>query len=92
MGFGNYTSVTTPSELWKESGRWDELGNLMLRSTDRADREICISPTNEEAVVDYFRKIAKSYKQLPTTLYQINTKFRDEIRPRFGLMKLENLQ
>lgn len=80
-------SVLTPSALWEESGRWDELGDLMLRFQDRSGRQLCISPTNEEAVVDYFRKIAKSYKQLPVTLYQINTKFRDEIRPRFGLMR-----
>lgn len=80
-------SLATPSELWKESGRWDELGELMVQFKDRLDRELCLSPTNEEAVVDYFRKIAKSYKQLPVCLFQINTKFRDEIRPRFGLMR-----
>ena len=80
-------SLTTPAELWKQSKRWDELGQLMVQFTDRAENQLCISPTNEEAVVDYFKKIAKSYKQLPTCLYQINTKFRDEIRPRFGLMR-----
>ncbi|MBI59892.1 proline--tRNA ligase [bacterium] len=80
-------TVATPSELWKESSRWDELGALMVQFRDRLNRELCLSPTNEEAVVDYFRKIAKSYKQLPVCLYQINTKFRDEIRPRFGLMR-----
>ena len=80
-------SVVTPSELWKESGRWDELGNLMLKFTDRGGRECCVSPTNEEAVVDLFRKQVNSYKSLPLTLYQINTKFRDEIRPRFGVMR-----
>ncbi len=80
-------SLTTPGELWQESGRWEALDGLMLQCKDRMGRDICISPTNEEAVVDYFRKIAKSYKQLPICLYQINTKFRDEIRPRFGLMR-----
>ena len=80
-------TVATPSELWKESSRWDELGDLMVQFRDRLNRELCLSPTNEEAVVDYFRKIAKSYKQLPVCIYQINTKFRDEIRPRFGLMR-----
>ncbi len=77
-------SMATPSELWKESNRWDELGELMIQFKDRSNRDLCLSPTNEEAVVDYFRKIAKSYKQLPVCLFQINTKFRDEIRPRFG--------
>ena len=80
-------SLTTPADLWKKSQRWDELGNLMVQFTDRSENQLCLSPTNEEAVVDYFKKIAKSYKQLPTCLFQINTKFRDEIRPRFGLMR-----
>lgn len=80
-------SVVTPGELWKETGRWDVMGPLMLRFQDRVGRDMCISPTNEETVTDVFRKTVKSYKQLPVTLYQINTKFRDEIRPRFGLMR-----
>lgn len=80
-------NVVTPAELWKESGRWDKMGGLMLKFADKADKELCISPTNEEAVTDIFRKTVKSYKNLPTSLYQINTKFRDEIRPRFGLMR-----
>ncbi len=80
-------SMATPAELWQESGRWDELGDLMVQFKDRLGRHLCLSPTNEESVVDYFRKTAKSYKQLPVCLYQINTKFRDEIRPRFGLMR-----
>ena len=80
-------SVVTPGELWKESGRWDKMGDLMLKFTDKGNRDLCISPTNEEAVADIFRKTVKSYKQMPLTLYQINTKFRDEIRPRFGLMR-----
>lgn len=80
-------SVVTPGELWQETGRWDKMGGLMLRFKDKKDSDLCISPTNEEAVTDIFRKTIKSYKQLPVNLYQINTKFRDEIRPRFGLMR-----
>ncbi len=80
-------SMVTPGELWQESKRWDKMGDLMLKAKDRGGRDVCLSPTNEEAVVDVFRKVVKSYKQLPLTLYQINTKFRDEIRPRFGIMR-----
>ncbi len=79
-------SVVTPGELWKESGRWDKMTE-MLKFKDKSGRDVCLSPTNEEAIADIFRKTVKSYKQLPTSLYQINTKFRDEIRPRFGLMR-----
>lgn len=80
-------SVVTPGELWKETGRWNKMGDLMAKFKDKKDQDLCLSPTNEEAVTDIFRKTIKSYKQLPVTLYQINTKFRDEIRPRFGLMR-----
>ncbi len=80
-------SMVTPGDLWKESGRWDLMENLMIQFSDRAGKDLCLSPTNEESVTDIFRKIVKSYKQLPVSLYQINTKFRDEIRPRFGLMR-----
>lgn len=80
-------SVVTPGELWQETGRWDKMGGLMLRFKDKKGSDLCISPTNEETVTDIFRSTVKSYKQLPVTLYQINTKFRDEIRPRFGLMR-----
>jgi len=80
-------SVVTPGELWKETGRWDKMEGLMLKFKDQGDRDLCISPTNEEAITDIFRKTIKSYKLLPVKLYQINTKFRDEIRPRFGLMR-----
>jgi len=80
-------TVVTPGELWQETGRWDKMGGEMLKFKDKADRDLCISPTNEETVTDIFRKTVKSYKDLPVTLYQINTKFRDEIRPRFGLMR-----
>lgn len=79
--------VVTPSELWQESGRWEGMGGQMLKAKDRAEREVCISPTNEETVTDLFRRSVNSYKQLPVCLYQINTKFRDEIRPRFGLLR-----
>ncbi|MGH7900467.1 MAG: proline--tRNA ligase [Thermodesulfobacteriota bacterium] len=76
-----------PSELWKESGRWDKYGNELLRFKDRAEREFCIGPTHEEIITDIVRKEIRSYKQLPINLYQIQTKFRDEIRPRFGVMR-----
>lgn len=79
--------VVTPAELWQESGRWDAMGGQMLKAVDRAERQVCLSPTNEETVTDLFRRTVSSYKQLPVCLYQINTKFRDEIRPRFGLMR-----
>jgi prolyl-tRNA synthetase len=76
-----------PSELWVESGRWDYYGKELLRLKDRHDREFCIGPTHEEVVTDLVRREVKSYRQLPMNLYQIQTKFRDEIRPRFGLMR-----
>ena len=79
--------VMTPAELWMESGRWETMGPQMLKMKDRADRDLCVSPTNEETVTDLFRRTVNSYKQLPVCLYQINTKFRDEIRPRFGLLR-----
>lgn len=80
-------SVVTPAELWKESGRWEIMGPNMARFKDRNGKDLCLSPTNEETVSDIFRSFVQSYKQLPVTYYQINTKFRDEIRPRFGLMR-----
>jgi prolyl-tRNA synthetase len=76
-----------PSELWKESGRWDKYGPELLRIIDRHEREFCFGPTHEEIVTDIARKDIKSYKQLPIIYYQIQTKFRDEIRPRFGVMR-----
>jgi prolyl-tRNA synthetase len=76
-----------PTELWKESGRYDALGKEMLRFKDRAERELLYSPTNEEMIIDIFRSYVKSYKSLPLNLYQINWKFRDEVRPRFGVMR-----
>ena len=76
-----------PAELWKETGRWELYGPLMLRIKDRADREFCYAPTAEEVICDIVRKEIKSYRQLPVNFYQIQTKFRDEIRPRFGVMR-----
>ncbi len=76
-----------PAELWKESGRWDFYGKELLRFKDRKDAEFCMGPTHEEVVTDLIRKEVRSYRQLPINLYQIQGKFRDEIRPRFGLMR-----
>ncbi|MDO6461230.1 proline--tRNA ligase [Granulosicoccaceae sp. 1_MG-2023] len=76
-----------PAELWQESGRWEQYGPELLRVHDRHNREFCIGPTHEEVITDIARKELKSYKQLPVNYYQIQTKFRDEIRPRFGVMR-----
>lgn len=76
-----------PAELWQESGRWVQYGPELLRVKDRHDREFCVGPTHEEVITDLARNELNSYKQLPINLYQIQTKFRDEIRPRFGLMR-----
>lgn len=76
-----------PAELWQESGRWDQYGPLLLRMHDRNQREFCFGPTHEEVITDIARRELRSYKQLPINYYQIQTKFRDEIRPRFGVMR-----
>ena len=76
-----------PAELWQESGRWDQYGNLLLRMRDRHEREFCFGPTHEEVITDIARRELRSYRQLPINFYQIQTKFRDEIRPRFGVMR-----
>jgi prolyl-tRNA synthetase len=76
-----------PAELWQESGRWDRYGKELLRIRDRHDRDFCFGPTHEEVVTDIVRGNIRSYRDLPKNLYQIQTKFRDEIRPRFGLMR-----
>lgn len=76
-----------PAELWQESGRWVQYGPELLRVNDRHDREFCVGPTHEEVITDLARNELNSYKQLPINFYQIQTKFRDEIRPRFGLMR-----
>jgi len=76
-----------PAELWRESERWDQYGPELLRINDRHKREFCFGPTHEEVITDLVRREVRSYKQLPLILYQIQTKFRDEIRPRFGIMR-----
>lgn len=76
-----------PAELWQESGRWDFYGKELLRLRDRHERDFCLGPTHEEVIVDIARKEISSYKQLPLNFYQIQTKFRDEVRPRFGVMR-----
>jgi len=76
-----------PAELWQESGRWEFYGKELLRLKDRHERDFCFGPTHEEVILDVVKKDIRSYKQLPISLYQIQTKFRDEIRPRFGVMR-----
>jgi prolyl-tRNA synthetase len=76
-----------PAELWQESGRWDQYGPELLRLRDRHQRDFCFGPTHEEVITDIARRELRSYKQLPVNYYQIQTKFRDEIRPRFGVMR-----
>lgn len=79
--------VVQPAELWQDSGRWDKMGAEMLRINDRHDRDFCLGPTHEEVITDLFRREVQSYKQLPLNFFQIQTKFRDERRPRFGVMR-----
>ncbi len=79
--------VVQPAELWQESGRWDQYGSELLRMNDRHNREFCFGPTHEEVITDLCRRELRSYKQLPMNFYQIQTKFRDETRPRFGVMR-----
>lgn len=76
-----------PKELWEESGRWDVYGKELMRLRDRHNREMCLGPTHEEIITAIARDGLKSYKQLPVNLYQIQSKFRDEVRPRFGLLR-----
>ena len=76
-----------PAELWRETGRWEKFGDQLLKIQDRKEAEYCYSPTAEEAITDFARQELNSYKQLPVNFYQIQTKFRDEIRPRFGVMR-----
>jgi prolyl-tRNA synthetase len=82
-----YMPTIQPRELWEESGRWNHYGKELLRFRDRHERECCLGPTHEEVVTDLVRNEIKTYRQLPKNLYQIQTKFRDEIRPRFGVMR-----
>ena len=80
-------SSVQPAELWSESGRWDAYGPELLRFEDRHQRQFCLGPTHEEIITDLVRREVRSYKQLPANFYQIQTKFRDEIRPRYGIMR-----
>ncbi|HXG50417.1 MAG TPA: proline--tRNA ligase [candidate division Zixibacteria bacterium] len=79
--------IAAPAELWQESGRWDLYGKELIRFKDRHDRDFCLGPTHEEVITDLIRRVVRSYRELPLNLYQIQTKFRDEIRPRFGLLR-----
>ena len=79
--------IASPAELWRETGRWDFYGKELLRFKDRHDRDFCLGPTHEEVITDLVRREVRSYRQMPLNFYQIQTKFRDEIRPRFGLMR-----
>ncbi|GKS57852.1 proline--tRNA ligase [Nitrospira sp.] len=79
--------IASPAELWRETGRWEYYGKELLRFKDRHERDFCLGPTHEEVITDLFRREIRSYRQLPVNFYQIQTKFRDEIRPRFGLMR-----
>ena len=79
--------ILQPAELWKESGRWESMGPNMFKVKDRAQHDFALAPTAEEAVTDVLRGIVSSYRQLPAIVYQFQWKFRDEIRPRFGLMR-----
>ncbi len=76
-----------PADLWQESGRWELYGAELLRLKDRHQRDFCYGPTHEEVITDIMRKEIRSYKQLPMSVFQIQNKFRDEIRPRFGVMR-----
>ncbi len=82
-----YLPMVQPAELWQESGRWIHYGKELLRFRDRHEREYCLGPTHEEVITDLVRNDVKTYRQLPRNLYQIQTKFRDEMRPRFGVMR-----
>jgi prolyl-tRNA synthetase len=79
--------IASPAELWRETGRWNYYGKELIRFKDRHERDFCLGPTHEEVITDLFRREVRSYRQLPLNFYQIQTKFRDEIRPRFGLMR-----
>jgi prolyl-tRNA synthetase len=79
--------IASPAELWQESGRWELYGKDLFRFKDRHERDFCLGPTHEEVITDLVRRVVRSYRELPLNLYQIQTKFRDEVRPRFGLMR-----
>jgi len=79
--------MVQPKELWNETNRWEKMGKELLRFRDRHDRDFCLGPTHEEVITDLIRNNVRSYKELPINAYQIQTKFRDEIRPRYGVMR-----
>ena len=79
--------MVQPKELWEETQRWEKMGPELLRIQDRHKRDFCLGPTHEEVITDLIRNNMKSYKELPLNLYQIQTKFRDEVRPRYGVMR-----
>ncbi len=79
--------VVQPAELWQESGRWDLYGPELARLKDRHDRDFCLGPTHEEIITSLVRSEVRSYRELPLSLYQVHMKFRDEVRPRFGLLR-----
>ncbi|MBI3062202.1 MAG: proline--tRNA ligase, partial [Deltaproteobacteria bacterium] len=79
--------IASPAELWQESGRWEVYGKELVRFKDRHERDFCLGPTHEEVVTDLVRRVVRSYREIPLNLYQIQIKFRDEVRPRFGLMR-----
>ena len=82
-----FMPMVQPRELWEETKRWDKMGPELLRIKDRHDRDFCLGPTHEEVITDVIRSNVKSYKELPLNIYQIQTKFRDEVRPRYGIMR-----
>jgi prolyl-tRNA synthetase len=82
-----FMPMVQPKELWEETKRWDKMGPELLRIKDRHDRDFCLGPTHEEVITDIIRSTVKSYKELPLNIYQIQTKFRDEVRPRYGIMR-----
>ena len=79
--------MVQPKELWNETNRWEKMGPELLRIKDRHERDFCLGPTHEEVITDLIRNNVKSYKELPLNIYQIQTKFRDEVRPRYGVMR-----
>ena len=80
-------TLVQPKELWNETNRWEKMGPELLRIQDRHERDFCLGPTHEEVITDLIRNNVKSYKELPLNIYQIQTKFRDEVRPRYGVMR-----
>ncbi|MBI2350703.1 MAG: proline--tRNA ligase, partial [Deltaproteobacteria bacterium] len=79
--------IASPAELWQESGRWEVYGKELFRFKDRHERDFCLGPTHEEVITDLVRRVVRSYREIPFNLYQIQIKLRDEVRPRFGLMR-----